>query len=671
MKKLLFFVMVGGLLFASQHRYTNDLIYEESPYLRQHAHNPVHWLPWGKKAFEKAKKEHKPIFLSIGYSTCHWCHVMERESFENEEIAKLINEYYVPIKVDREERPDLDKYYQTLFTIMHRRGGGWPLTIIMTEERKPFFSATYIPPEDSYGVKGMKTILPLLAQAYKNRHSYIEQRADAVVKMVDDVLHQRYVPVQLDSSLASKALKEIKKEYDPLYGGFAKRIKFPQSAKIDLLLDIYLITKAKSALEMATNTLDHMAKGGIYDQIEGGFFRYATDREWTIPHFEKMLYTNAELIEVYTKAYKITKRPLYKRIVAQTIANIEKRFGHEGLYFSASNADSEGEEGKYFLYDFKETLKYLQKRGVKNPKEELAKLGITEDGNFDSIKSNPVRIAEPSSKTLQLLRKMRKMRTYPFIDKKIITAWNAMYIAAKLQASFIDDRYKKSALASLDKLVKTMYTKRLFHSKYLDNPPSIEGMLEDYAFLIKALLYGYEVSMDSRYLTMAKKLYSEAKKLFFKNGQWYFSRKDLHLVADIGDGYYSSALGTLAHDLLTLADLDENLTYFHDAKRILDEKSALIYNNPAYYPTMSDLALRITLGDVIIKHPHIEHFLVRLWNIHYPFLWWKRDKEGDFMACKVDTCFYETKKFSQLAKRIENLLQEKKNVGIWQRHEKR
>ena len=635
--------------------HTNALIDEESPYLRQHAHNPINWLPWGKEAFEKAKREHKPIFLSIGYSTCHWCHVMEKESFENEEIAKLINENFIPIKVDKEERPDIDKFYQMVYAVMHNRSGGWPLTIIMSEDKKPFFAATYIPPEDGYGVKGLKTILPILAKAYKTKKAYLQKRGEAVLKLVNEALHARYVPVQIDLTLATKALKNIQKEYDSSYGGFSKRVKFPEPSKIDLLFDLWLITKDQKAFEMAEKTLTMMARGGIFDQIDGGFFRYTTDRKWMIPHFEKMLYTNAQLIALYTRAYFLTKRKLFKDVVKRTIKEMDRRFFYKGLYFSASDADTRGIEGGYFLFGYEGALKYLLQSGIKekDAKEALQRLGIVKDGNIDGDLNNPRLLKEVDPKILQLLSQYReKKSSYPFIDKKIITAWNAMYIAAKLKASLIDSSYQKEALKSLNRLLKELYKGRLYHQKYLNNPATKEALLEDYAYLIDALLEAFKVSFDKKYLTLAKKLFDECKDRFYKDGIWYFSNR-LSLPADLSDSYYTSALATLYHDMLTLALLKEDKKLYNFAKKSIYEKSALIYHYPERYPSATKAILRTVVKDVVIKSKFVKDYLPHIAAMKYPYTLAKKEALGNWQACTIDSCFATAKNFEALKKRIE------------------
>ncbi len=662
---LLFLVWVVHIL-----AHTNALIDEESPYLRQHAHNPVDWLPWGEEAFAKAKRENKPIFLSIGYSTCHWCHVMERESFENEEIAKLINRYYVPIKVDKEERPDLDKYYQSVYAVMHRRSGGWPLTIIMTPNRIPYFSATYIPPEDGYGVQGMKTILPKFARLYREHPELVRKRGQAVLRLVDRYLHARFDPVKLDTTLAQKALKKLWQRFDRRYGGFGEGVKFPEAATLDLAMDISLITKDPRAMKIVTKTLDAMAKGGIYDQIEGAFFRYSTARDWSMPHFEKMLYTNAELVRIYTRAYLLTKKPLYKEVVAQTIREIDRRFGYKGLYKSASDADTAGEEGRYFLFVYDEVLEFLLKNGIakKEAEQALHSLGIMPDGTFDGEFSVPVRKGKVDEKIMRLLRRLRKKVAYPFIDSKIITAWNALYIDAKLYASLIYPEFRDEALRSLDKLLAGMHKEgRLYHQALAGKEPKKAAFLEDYAFLIQALLRAYETTFDTHYLAKASKLLAEAKKRFYKDGVWYFGPG---VPADLSDSYYASALATLYHDMLTLALLHEDLALFAFAKKNIDAKSAIIAENPASYPTATRAALRLALGDVVLKGRDIDKYRILIEELHYPYVFAKKAAIQGYMACKIDLCFKEAKDFATIAKSVEALLDKKAKIG-WKVHNAR
>ncbi len=644
---------------AAGYKYTNALIDEESPYLRQHAHNPVDWLPWGKEAFAKAKKENKLIFLSIGYSTCHWCHVMEKESFENEEIAALINRYYIPIKVDKEERPDLDRYYQSVYALMHRRSGGWPLTIIMTPDGLPFYSATYIPPEDGYGVEGMKTLLPKLASLYHEHPQMVRRRALAVVRLVDRYLHARFSPVKLDTALSKRALDELQKSFDSKYGGFGKEVKFPQVPTLDLLCDIYLVTNNPQALRMVTKTLDAMANGGIFDQIEGAFFRYSTSRDWSMPHFEKMLYTNAQLVHIYTRAYFLTGKQLYKRITLRTIKEIDRRFGYKGLYMSASDADTNGTEGGYFLMRYDDALAYLQKHGIaKNAaKEALRNLSITPYGNFDTEWSVPIKKAKVDPKIIALLAKMRQKRSYPFIDNKILTSWNAMYIASKLEASFIEPRLGNEAIASLDALIARMYPNHtLYHQTLTIGTPKKAALLEDYAYLIHALVQGYETNFDTHYLELAMQLLRQAKKRFYKEKTWYLGKG---VPADLEDRNYASALAILYHDMLDLALLRQDYDLFRFAKQCIAAKSALIAHDPASYPTATRAAMRIALGDVVIKGRGMARLRCDIAKIRYPYVRAKEENISGFMACKIDLCFASSHDFAAIKKAIERRLHPK------------
>ena len=362
MKYLLLCCFLATLLWA-ENVYTNALINEDSPYLRQHAHNPVDWHPWGEEAFEKAKKENKLIFLSIGYSTCHWCHVMEEESFEDEEVAKLLNRDYVSIKVDREQFPQIDKKYQQLFTSLYGRSGGWPLSIFLTPKRKPFYVTTYIPKEKGYGSEGMLKLLPHYAKLFQENSKQIAERVSAYAKAVKKGSAGGREVVTFNQQLVKSVVRSLEENYDAENGGFGKRPKFPEASKISLLLDIYRINGNPKALSMAKESLTKMARSGLYDQIDGGFFRYTTDQQWHMPHFEKMLYSNAQLISLYAKFYQSDPDPLYLEVVNESIAEIDRHFLHHGLYFSASDADSDGEEGGYFIYEYAEIVKGLKERG--------------------------------------------------------------------------------------------------------------------------------------------------------------------------------------------------------------------------------------------------------------------------------------------------------------------
>ncbi|MCD6212422.1 MAG: thioredoxin domain-containing protein, partial [Sulfurovum sp.] len=582
----IFLFYVLSILLLAEHNYTNALINEDSPYLQQHAHNPVNWYPWGKEAFEKAKKENKLIFLSIGYSTCHWCHVMEDESFKNEAVAKLLNNDYVSIKVDREEYPQIDKKYQQLFMSVYGKRGGWPLTVFMSPEAEAFHLETYIPVEEAYGLDGMLKMLPGFAKMYKEDQNNFVKLVDEHTKLLKEGSKKKSLKNKLTLSVIDQYMKEIEEEFDSKNGGFAKKPKFPEASKLALLLDIYKIYGNKEALDMAEFTLQKMAESGIYDQIGGGFFRYTTDKYWQMPHFEKMLYTNAELIPVYVTLYELTKKPLYKRVVSETIDQIESYFMQGGVYFSASDADSEGEEGGYFIYNYEEVKQALldQKMKEMDVEEALAYLGIEEDGNIDGELSlahitsskEPLKLEEVKA----YLKKLSAKRAFPFVDKKINTAWNAMMIKALFSASKLDEKYLELGKTRLKALLKLMRSEdTLYHQTLLGKEPKQKALLEDYAFMMDALIEGYLKTYNKEYLLGLKKLAKETESKFYKNEIWYLSDDGIDAVADFDDRYYTSALSMILEDFVRLASLTEELEFNEVVKKTLKESAAVLESN--------------------------------------------------------------------------------------------
>ena len=359
---------------------SNQLIFESSPYLQQHANNPVHWFTWSEEAFNKAIEEKKPVFLSIGYSSCHWCHVMEKESFENKEIAEIMNTHFINIKVDREERPDIDSIYMQAVQAMSGQGG-WPLSVFLTPTKKPFYGGTYFPPEDRNGMPSFPRVLLTVSKTFKEKQSELEGHAETITTQLEKSLLTVAKDSVISSELITRATKIIEENFDSEYGGFSKAPKFPQVMIIEFLLQLYAISKNKKALSMATITLEKMAKGGIFDQIGGGFHRYSTDDKWLIPHFEKMLYDNALLIPAYLHAFQITKKPLFKNTAINTIEYIiEEMTDSNGGFYSAEDADSEGEEGTYYLWTIDEIKEILDT----NKTDLFADyFGITKTGNFE------------------------------------------------------------------------------------------------------------------------------------------------------------------------------------------------------------------------------------------------------------------------------------------------
>ncbi len=649
-------IILLGLIFMNNQ--ANELQYEESPYLQQHASNPVHWFAWGKKALEKAKKENKLIFLSIGYSTCHWCHVMERESFENEKIAELLNSNYISIKVDREEYPNIDKYYQKVYRLMNQRSGGWPLTVVLTPDAKVFFTATYLPPEPEYRTKGLSQILPELYELYTTNPDNVYLMANNISRATTQKDSIEDPLVKIDENLSNLFLEQVTQNYDQLNKGIGTHPKFPRATTIETLLDIARLTLNFDAKTMADDALMAMAKGGINDQIEGGFYRYATDEAWRIPHFEKMLYTNAELLESYANAYKMSGNQYFKKIMDETIANIYTRFEKDNLFYSASDADSDGIEGRYFLFNYEETLKVLKKEGFSQKESEaaLAYFNITEDGNFEEEMSNPYLTDKEAPKALEEIKatlfKIRKERNYPFIDNKIQTSWNALFIKALFKAS-----EKERALKAIDALVENLYLKdRLYHQMIIGKTPKVEAYLEDYAFLTAALIDAYEASYEQKYLELAQKLNAQSIKKFYKNRQWLMSDDEFKATADLHDASYRSSMAVSIENILILAHLSDDYDAYELASKMLTAQAKRINKIASSSPYAVRVALMLQNGIVVIKASK-EKLLAHkkeIRELYYPYVITKAVKENDFSACTMQKCFSSDIKIEKILQDIES-----------------
>lgn len=521
----------------------NKLINEKSPYLLQHAFNPIDWYPWGPEAFAKAQKENKPIFLSIGYSTCHWCHVMAHESFEDEEVAQYVNEHYVAIKVDREERPDIDSIYMRVCQMMTGRGG-WPLTIIMTPDKIPFFSGTYFPRTSRQNLPG---ILDLLKTLEHNYHHEKEKRMN-IEKTVQQALLQT-IQKKSEEGLSRKVVKEgfteISSQYDRVFGGFGSGQKFPQPQNLLFLLHYHQVTKDPQALAMVEHTLKQMVKGGIWDQIGFGFSRYTIDRRWKTPHFEKMLYDNALLLMVFTTCFQITKDPFYEEICEKLVTFIDREMtSPEGAFYSAIDADSEGVEGKYYVWDYGELFDVLDQ----DQRDMFAEVhGLSQRGNFEGkniIQGIQVNLKETAQdyhiseqdlknrleEARETLFQIRSKRVRPHTDDKVLASWNSLMIAALARAGkvFPEKGYFQKGEKALLFLEKTLFRDGRMMARYRDGETKHLAYLDDYAFLSWAYLELYETSSDLRYLQKAINLTEEMERLFWDSqaGGFFFSGND-------------------------------------------------------------------------------------------------------------------------------------------------
>jgi uncharacterized protein len=515
---------------------TNRLAKEKSPYLLQHAHNPVDWYPWGEEAFRKAKAEDKPIFLSIGYSTCHWCHVMAHESFESLEVAEILNRDYVCIKVDREERPDVDAVYMSVCMAFHG-SGGWPLTVLMTPEQKPFWVGTYLPKTSQYGQMGLLELLKSVAQLWKTDKQKLLESGENAVRMLEQLETEKRPASELTKEVFQRAFRWFRKAYDPDWGGFGAAPKFPTPFNLLFLLRYSSAERDEDALKMVRHTLDQMYRGGIYDHIGGGFSRYSTDEKWLIPHFEKTLYDNALLAQVYLKAYQKTDSPLYRRIAENVLRYVLRELTDEQSgFYCGQDADSEGEEGKYYVFTPDEVAAVLGKAEA----EEFCRwFGITETGNFEG-RSVPNLIENPRyeernpqiAADCKILADYRLKRTVLHKDDKVLTAWNALMISALADAYILLDEpvYLKAAQNAQQFISESLFnhqTCRLYH-RWRKGEAGIDTQLDDYAFYAFSLLKLYQATLRVSYLRKAIICSKQMVDLFFdkENGGFYLYAKD-------------------------------------------------------------------------------------------------------------------------------------------------
>ncbi|HET8840483.1 MAG TPA: thioredoxin domain-containing protein, partial [Ktedonobacteraceae bacterium] len=551
---------------ASEHPHTNRLISETSPYLLQHAHNPVNWYPWGEEALQKAQEESKPILLSVGYSACHWCHVMERESFEDEEIAAIMNKYFVSIKVDREERPDIDGIYMQAVQALTRQGG-WPMTVFLMPDGRPFYGGTYFPPRDrQYGrqtLPGFQRLLLTMADFYTNKRADVEEQAEALANYLRQNSSAPLQSLKVESDLENVQLDvlagaghELADDFDTANGGFGNSPKFPNTMDLEFLLRLHLHRQrgelagesSPNELEIVEKTLIKMAQGGIYDQLGGGFHRYSVDAQWLVPHFEKMLYDNALLSRLYLHAYLITGEPSYMRVTTSTLDYVIREMtSSEGGFFSTQDADSEGEEGKYFLWTPAEVAKIL---APEDARLFMLYYDVSESGNFEG--KNILHVTKPASaiaaeanvdeKQLEdalkrgrtALFSARETRVKPGRDEKILTSWNGLMLRSFAEAAryLKSDEYLTVARRNAEFLLHELYRNGRLLRTYKDGHAHLNGYLEDYMFLADGLLALYEADFDLRWFKEARRLVDEAITLFADdtNGGFFDTGNDHEML---------------------------------------------------------------------------------------------------------------------------------------------
>jgi uncharacterized protein YyaL (SSP411 family) len=611
----------------------NHLKNEKSPYLKQHVNNPVDWYPWGDEAFKKAKAENKPIFLSIGYSTCHWCHVMEHESFEDQAVAKLLNDSFVSIKVDREERPDIDSVFMMVCQMMTGQGG-WPLTIFLTPDQKPFFAGTYFPKSSKYGRVGMVDILPRIQDIWKNNKTELAQTVDGIQAALNASQVKSTQSPDFDlQQLVDKTKEELSEMFDAENGGFGTKPKFPSPHKLIFLLENYKLTNDKESLEMVEKTLFKMHQGGFYDHIGDGFHRYSTDEKWILPHFEKMLYDQAWLSYAYTYCYELTRNPFFKTIAQNTYDFVAREMtSPEGGFYSAFDADSEGEEGKFYVWTVQELEKILSAEELVFVREDFE---VSFEGNyydeatqqkntknifyleyslqnFDEEKTS--KFFEKFNPIKQKLLEVRSKRIKPLRDEKILTDWNSIMAASYLKAAkvFKDDkelseRYKKIGLKNIDFILDELkLTDHLFH-RICDSELQKYEFLDDHASFIWSLIHAYELTADKKYTAWASEHVQKVESEFKDpQGGYFLTPKSQEVVLlrmrDLYDGAQPSGNSIYMNCLtkLTLYLKDPSL------QEKYEQNMEKLFDGVTYSPSANTF---LTLSCLLYLHPHCEEGL--------------------------------------------------------------
>lgn len=599
---------------------TNRLIKEKSQYLLQYAYNPVDWYPWSDEAFEKAKAEDKPIFLSIGYSTCHWCHVMEKESFEDEQVAQMMNDTFISIKVDREERPDIDGIYMKVCQMI-TGGGGWPLTVIMTPDKKPFFVGTYFPKRQRFNRIGMMELIPKINEFWQTKKDEILLSADEITKSLNQISNRK-VEAKINPEIIEKAYKQFEKRFDKIYGGFGEAPKFPSPHNLMFLmrynnlthtLNLTLSPNKSYSLQMVEKTLTAMRLGGIYDHIGFGFCRYSTDRFWLVPHFEKMLYDQAMLLMAYTEAYQITRNQLFKQTCEEIIDYVSRLLTSEdGGLFSAEDADSEGEEGKFYLWTKREIEELLPKdfseyfieifnveqggnfhdeaKGIRTGKNILylkkSLQGISEELNLDYQY-----VLKQAEECRIILFNEREKRIHPLKDEKILTDWNSLMISALVKAYFVfkNEEYLQRAENAHEFIKSNLWnSQKLFH-RYKDGEIKFDGNLDDYSFLIQANLDLFEATSEAKYLKFATELNQILKEKFWDSevGGYFFTGSDseelISRQKELYDGAIPSGNSVQLLNLIRLSRITNHFSINDFIEKQIDFFSGEVQRYPAGY----------------------------------------------------------------------------------------
>ncbi len=627
---------------ANEHKYTNKLINETSPYLLQHAHNPVDWYPWGDEAFERAKAEDKPVLVSIGYSACHWCHVMEHESFEDPAVAAVQNEHFINIKVDMEERPDVDQIYMTFVQLTTGRGG-WPMNVFITPEKLPFFGGTYFPPGPRYGMPSWRQILQSIADAWTERRDELMGSAHEILAELRRTTANSTLGAAITPELSDSAFQSFVLSFDATNGGFGGAPKFPAAMAMEYLLRYWKRTGNENALTMVKETTEKMANGGIYDQLGGGFHRYSVDAIWLVPHFEKMLYDNAQLIRIYLHLFQITGDESFRRTAVETLEYIRREMvGPEGGFYSTQDADSEGVEGKFFVWTPGEIEALL---GEDDARIFNFYYDVSDDGNFEeknilnvkiskddvrkALKITDEQLDEALERGREVLFAEREKRIKPFRDEKVLTAWNGLMLAAFADASAVLDNevYLEVAKKNADFLLENLQVDGRLLRTWKDGRSKLNGYIEDYANFADGLLELYQVSGELKYFNEALRLADAMITEFWdeENGGFFFTANDHEKLIvrskDFFDNATPSGNSVAADVLIKLAKLTGEERYERFASTVMRLAAAQIKRHPQGFGRML-ATMEFSLApvkEIALVGPRSRELERAIWSTYRPF----------------------------------------------------
>ena len=680
---------------TTEHKYTNHLINENSPYLLAHAHNPVDWYPWGKEAINLAREQDRPIFLSIGYAACHWCHVMEHESFENEAIAKILNDNYISIKVDREQRPDLDQIYMSFTQALHG-SGGWPMSVFLTPDLKPFYAGTYFPPEDNFGRPGFRSLITQIATAYRDKKQDIVKSSQEIFSRLASQLSRVDSPGELDVAMIANGARALMRNFDQTYGGFGQSRKFPHATELSLFMRHYYNSREQNYLDAVNKALMAMYNGGLQDHLGGGFARYSVDREWKIPHFEKMLYDNALLTITYTEAFQLTKREEYLEAVKSTLDFVlNEMTDRTGGFYSALDADSDGEEGKFYVWTKSEIDSLLSYDADLFSQY----YSVTARGNFErknhlQLNASSEKIKREAGKAdwdewlagcKDKLMDTRSTRVRPLTDDKILTSWNGLALAGFARGYQVtnDRRYLEAAIKNARFVKEELYRNGQLTHSYRNERRSSGQFLEDYAFYTFGLIELFQVDPKnaSEWLKFATELAERAVELFMdESGTLYLreeGQKDLIIrPKDEFDGAIPSAGSLLLGSLLKLHRITEKKNLLTAAEKGLASLSTKMKANPSgvasalialdyYYGEKIELVL-VGHGSELdqmlaeISSRYIPNKIIALspdGSEDLPMFVGRQSKDGELTAylCRNSACSLPVSRSEQLAGQLDQL----------------